>query len=240
MRKFLLTILAAGSIAAANAQAGSILVYGNVGITSFTNDAKANMLNWNVSPGVGYQFDNHWTAGLAFNYSLDSSIKFNGANDRTKFNHWDLGVFGRYTKNLNNIFSVYGQLDLGYESGHAVVGSTEITGSKYNGFYAMVTPAVSVNTGWCALNFSFGGLGFQSYKFSGAANSNTAFTFNFGQTANIGISKNFGCGHHMHGHHEPGDDTRHMDTNDDDDDAPKAHHDKKAKKSKKSSDNDDE
>ncbi|MBA3829638.1 MAG: porin family protein [Taibaiella sp.] len=225
MKKLLLTILAVGSIAAANAQEGTILVYGNVGVTSNTDANKVNYLSWNITPGVGYQFDNHWTAGLSLNYSLDSSIKADGAADRLKASHYNIGAFLRYTKMLNNIFAVYGQLDLGYQAGHQELGSTEIPGSKYNGLYAMVTPAVAIFIPkWFALNFSFGGLGYTSYKVDQAPNSNGTFAFTFGKTMNIGISRNFGCGmgHKMHGHAQPGDDTRHMDTSDDDDDAPKA------------------
>jgi hypothetical protein len=38
---------------------------------------------------------------------------------------------------------------------------------------------------------------------------------------NIGISKNFGCGHKMHSHHEPGDEIhrRKLDKMEDEDDA---------------------
>ena len=114
---------------------------------------------------------------------------------------------------------------------------------KYSGFGANLYPAVSIAVGnWFGMNFSFGGLGYSTMKANtSGANASSSFAFTFGQTANIGISKYFGCGHHMHGHHAPGAAPRHMDTSDDDADAPKAHHhDKKSKKSKKDKDSDDE
>ncbi|MBS1689263.1 MAG: porin family protein [Bacteroidetes bacterium] len=245
MRKFLLTILAAGSLAAANAQsAGSILVYGNVGFNTGKDSAKTTNTNFNINPGVGYSLNNNWVIGLQGGFGM-STMKEDAGGKMTD-NSFSIGAFGRYTKHLGNIFSVYAQLNAGYMGSHS---KTEYSGVtiddvKYSGFGANLFPAVQVAVGnWFNMDFSFGGLGYSTMKANtSGANASSSFAFTFGQTANIGISKYFGCGHHMHGHHEPGEDTRHMDTSDDDDDAPKAHnhHDKKAKKSKKDKDSDDE
>lgn len=247
MRKLLLTILAAGSIAAANAQsAGSILGYGDVGFGTSKDSSKATNTNFNINLGVGYAFTTNWAAGIQGGFG-STTYKMD-ANNKSSVNDFHIGVFGRYTKPLSNVFAVYGQLDAGYMSSMPkdTYGGVTVNGDKTNGFMVGITPAVQVAVGnWFNLNFSFGGLSYTSTKSSAAgANTVSSFNLNFGQTANIGISKYFGCGHHMHGHHEPGEDMRHMDTSDDsDEDAPKAHHhDKKSKKSKKSkdSDNDDE
>ncbi len=66
MKKLLLSAFVfAGMFLSAKAQEGSILVFGNLGYnnTSF-GDVKSN--NFNFNPGVGYQLNNSWTAGLEF------------------------------------------------------------------------------------------------------------------------------------------------------------------------------
>jgi len=232
MKKLFLTLLAAGSMAAVNAQSGSILVYGNLGFNSGQDASKTKTSGFNINPGVGYQLDKMWTVGLAGGYTSNTTTPNGGSKDVTS--SMQIGAFLRHTHHISDIFSVYAQLDLAYMSGNEKVGSTDVPGAKWTGFGAMITPAVSVNVGKCwALNFSFGGLGYMSQNYSGTPSSTTSsFSFTFGQTANIGISKNFSCGGHKmhHAHQEPGADTRKMNTkDDDDDDAPKS---KKAKAKK--------
>jgi len=183
-------------------------------------------MSWNFDPGVGYQFNEHWTLGLVGGYGTDSSFKADGGK-RLSYKHYSIGVFGRYTQPLGKIFSLYGQLEARYQNMHASFDGEKVDGSDVNGFMIGFTPAVAINV--ChgfALNFGFGGLGFSSMKADGADNSSTNFGLTFGHQMNIGISKNFG-GHKMHGHHEPMDETRHMDTTDDEDATPKK---KKARK----------
>jgi hypothetical protein len=226
MKKFILALFAVGSIATAQAQTGSILVFGNVGFHSAKDEAKNNTMSWNVDPGVGYQFNQHWTAGLVGGYGVDSSFKADGGK-RLSAKHYSIGVFGRYTQPLGNIFALYGQLEARYQNMHASFDGEKVDGSDVNGFRLDFAPAVAINvTNGFALNFGFGGLGFASMKADGADNSSSDFHLTFGQQFNIGISKNFGC-HKMHGNHEPGDEMRHMDTSDDDDSSSKK---KKAKK----------
>ncbi len=218
MKKLLFTVLAIGSLATAQAQKGSILVYGNVGITSLNDGNDNHFSTWNVNPGVGFQVSNNFTIGIAGGYFVDSAFKFKGVSDKDVQSHFNAGIFARYSSNtIANIFSIYTQLDAGYMSGHEAVGGTEVKGTKWTGFMVGITPAVSVNV--ChgfALNFSFGGLSFMSQKYdvTGATSAST-INFNFGKQMNIGVSKNFG-GHKAHGHHEPGDESRKIDTSDDD------------------------
>jgi len=240
MKKLLLSILAVGTLATANAQKGSILVYGNIGYESQKGDdaleTKTNTLNFN--PGVGYQFDGMWTAGIALQMSNRTSTP--NVGNASKDNAMAIGVFARYSKPVNNIFSLYAQLDIASLSTKTDDGAG--TTVKHTGIYVGVAPAVSVHIpGWFEMNFGFGGLSYQTLK-SDAPSAKTASTldFNFGQTVNIGISKNFGTGKKMHGHHEPGEDTRHMNTKDDDDDAPKGKKEHKEKKSKKAKHDKDE
>ncbi|XZF13023.1 porin family protein [Chitinophagaceae bacterium MMS25-I14] len=233
MKKLLLSLVAVASIATANAQQGSILVYGNVGINSTKNTDKSNDLQWNINPGVGYQFTQHITAGLEGGYWSNGHKDDGGKWASTK--DFSIGAFGRYTQNLGQIFSVYGQLGAGYQNEHQSADGKKVDQSDINGFYARFVPAVGVNVyhGF-ALNFSFGGIDFSSMKSTvSGSNARTDFGLTFGQQVNIGISKNFGGAHHkMHGHHEPMEETRHMKTSDDDDD--------KAPKQKKAKSDDDE
>ncbi len=230
MKKVILTLLAVGSIAVANAQPGSILLYGNVGITSQTDAAKTNNMAWNVNPGVGYQFNENWTVGLNLGWS-QTSTKDSGRGNRYTVNNYNVGPFLRYTHSIGNgLFYWFGQLNLGYMGTYSTFGS-EPSFNKANGFNANIMPAVGINLGQgYALNFGIGGLGFSTLKESEASNSSSDFSFTFGQQFNVGLSKNFNC-HHMHGHHEPGDEMRHMDTSDDDNAPKKGHHHKKDKDS---------
>jgi hypothetical protein len=66
------------------------------------------------------------------------------------------------------------------------------TEAKGSGFYAQITPAIFINVKKnFGLNVSFGGLGFNSVNYDNNGGDQSSFDFNFGQTVNIGISKNF-------------------------------------------------
>jgi len=240
----MLALLAVGTIASANAQEGSILLYGNAGIQSITDASKNNTFNWNVTPGIGYQLNQNWTVGLNLGYGQNTQ-KLNDSSNRNSVNSYKVGVFGRYAHAIGDskIFTWYGQLDLGYAGQYTTDGSAAAT-DKASGIAADLFPALGVNVGcnW-ALNFSVGGISYNTLKANDAPagipnNTQSTFNFTLGQQVNIGLSKNFG-GHKMHGHHEPGDEMRHMDTSDDSDsgDTGKKHH-HKSKKDKEDKDDD--
>lgn len=221
MKKLMLTLLAAGTVAtAAHAQPGSILVYGNAGISLAKDSAENSSANITFSPGVGYQFNNNWTVGLELGVRTQSSKPDNG--ERYTRNNFNVGPFVRYTCPLNNIFSVFGQAGTGFRFGSDRFDGETVEGSKHAGFYLNFFPAVGVNVhkGF-ALNFGFGGLGFSTDKYEDADNTASNFDISFGQQVNIGISKNFGGHHARRHHHEPGDDMRRIDTKDDEDDMPR-------------------
>lgn len=186
MKRILLSLITVAALSEySSAQEGTILVYGNVGYnsTKLAGDDATNSFSFN--PGVGYQFDNNWTVGA--NLGL-SSISQSG----DKFTSLSAGPFVRYAESLSNTFAMYMQLQ-----GGIVSGKFENEGQpdlKYNGFNAGLFPAVFINVNKSfGLNFSFGGLSYESQKFDGANSSSSILDFNFGQTVNIGISKNFGC-----------------------------------------------
>jgi hypothetical protein len=233
MKKLILAVLAAGTIATANAQQPrSVLLYGNVGFHSVNHDnfstTSIKTMNWNVSPGVGYQFNHNWTLGLSLSWAQDG-FKDN-AGVKTTRNVYSVGPFARYSNYIHRseIFFWFAQLDFAYAGGYTTVGGNPAV-LKHNGINTNLFPALGINVGHgLALNFSVGGLGYSSDKFDDVTPAGTpavyaqnSFNFTFGQQVNFGLSKNFGCGHRMHAHCEPGDEihTRSVEKMEDEDDA---------------------
>ena len=229
MKKLFLSLLACATVAVAQAQPGSILAFGNVGIATHKDSLKkpTHYIDFNINPGVGYQFNKNWTAGIYFGYN-SSSFKPDGGK-RTNTSNTSIGMFGRYTCPISPIFAFFAQAQVGYVTGNTKFDGNEITGTRYRGVQADVAPAIAVyiKKGF-ALNFGFGGMGFRSTKLddqpSATDYASQDFYFTFGQQFNIGVSKNFGGRHHhaRKGRHGMMDDTRRMDSSDDnEDDAPK-------------------
>jgi len=236
MKKLFLAMLAVGAVATAQAQkAGSILIYGDAGYNAMktTNDdglpGTADQVNrnrnWNFSPGLGYQFNRNWTAGINFSIGMSTSENDNGSiTSEDRMRNLAAGVFIRHTMPINKTFFVFGQVNASYLNGKntdddGIAGTPDIE-SSYNGFGVNWFPAVGVNFTRCmALNFSFGGLGYEkkNWDLTGPQEINDSrFSFTFGRQVNIGISANLG-GKRYKGRTEPGMDHRHMDTSDDSD-----------------------
>lgn len=222
MKKLILALLAAGTVATANAQEPrSILLYGNLGLqtTDFPDQHKTT--DWNVSPGVGFQFNHNWTLGL--NVSWAQSAVKQSTGIKTTDNFYGVGPFGRYSSYIcrSEIFFWFAQLDVQYRGGYTTNEGNPAT-AKHSGIYANLFPALGINVGkGLALNFAVGGLGYWTDKRTDLPYSTNKFNFSFGQQVNFGLSKNFNCGHKMHSHHEPGDEIhrRKMDNMEDEDDA---------------------
>ncbi len=183
-------IAALAIVSFANAQKGTVLVAGNVGYTSTTTgDVKSSKFEF--APKVGYQFTDNVTVGLqtTIGNSTDSETTVLGNTTITvekKVNNFKLGAFLRYSQPLAGVFSVFGDFGVGMQS-------KKVEEVKSNGFYIDVVPAIGVDLkkGFC-LNFSIGGLGYNSMKADvNGAKAENAFNFNFGKQASIGISKNF-------------------------------------------------
>ncbi len=183
MKKLFTLSLFVASFFVSQAQTGTVLVGGNVGIATNSDDQTS--LNFN--PFVGYQFNNNWTAGLAFGLA---SQKQDDAGDTYKTTALAVGPFVRYTHSISDIFSVFGQFEAQYVNAKSKFNSTTV--GEGNGFGLNLYPAVFVNVkNGFGLNFDFGGINYASVKPKGGSAEN-AFQFNFGKTINIGISKNFG------------------------------------------------
>ncbi len=224
MKKLFLVLLAAATVGSASAQPNSWLLYGNVNVSSETDQAKQVTTQWNITPGVGYQFDKNWTGGVNLSYGA-AKVTPDGQPASTDLSSYTVGLFGRYTHNMGSTFFCFGQLDASYMS----TKDNTSGGFTTSGPVIMLWPAIGINVGkGYALNCALGGLGYSSMKSSAPnATADNRFVLSFGQAVMIGLSKNFAC--KMHGNHKPGDDTHEM--KGDDDDAPKKH--RKAKKADK-------
>lgn len=204
MKKLL--IVAALFVASfANAQKGTVLVGGSINFSSTKKDqvsGDSKMNSFGLNPKVGYQFNDNWTVGGEFNVvtSKNESVSFNGftnSKNENKINGFSAGAFVRYTRPLSETFSVFADLGAGFQSekgtqtandGFVTTRST----NKGDGMYVGVTPALFINFKKSfGLNFSIGGLGYQTLNYDNNGGDNSNFYFNFGQTVNIGISKNF-------------------------------------------------
>lgn len=205
--KKLFVIAAMAAFSFANAQKGTILVGGNVGFTSEKQDfggATENKVNnFEFSPKVGYQFTDNWTAGIEAGIGSSKTEntdvnEFGVITTENKNKAFSAGAFVRYTRPLSETFSVFADLGAGFQgikqTGFATDGTITVTNPerKASGFYVGVTPAIFINVkkGF-GLNFNIGGLGYQTMNYDNNGGDNSAFYFNFGQTLNIGISKNF-------------------------------------------------
>lgn len=193
MKKMLL-ILALSVFGFANAQKGTVLVGGNIGYTSDTYDYQNNKVKSNTfefAPRAGYQFHDNWTVGAEFKVA---SSKQEGDADESKFNNFKAGAFVRYTVPLSETFSVFGDLGAGFQNrkNKTYENGTLTSELKADGLYVGLTPALFINMkkGF-GLNFSIGGLGYETLSYDNNGVDINSFYFNFGKTVNIGISKNF-------------------------------------------------
>jgi opacity protein-like surface antigen len=215
MKKVLL-IAAIAFTSFASAQKGTILVAGNVGFTSDNDDnttVENKMNTFNFSPKVGYQFTDHWTLGIEVGIASqkDETTTLTvvppgitiAAVTETKTTAFTVGPFARYTMPINETFRAYADMGVGFISAKRTVdnnngiGTVTSSEDKGDGIYASFTPAIFINVKKnFGLNFSIGGLGYRTLNMDSPApgvpgTDNSSFYLDFGQTVNIGISKNF-------------------------------------------------
>ncbi|MCP2029278.1 hypothetical protein L1276_004462 [Flavobacterium sp. HSC-32F16] len=158
------------------AQKNSILLGGNVGFTS-EKIGESKLDNFEFSPLVGYQFADHWTAGV------QGSIKNTKTASLDKTEKYKIGGFVRYSTPLYEMFSFYADLGAGYQN-------TSLNNAK--GIYAGFDPGLFINMkNGFGLNFSIGGINYDNLDGKNDPRQQR-LGFDFGKTLNIGISKNFG------------------------------------------------
>jgi opacity protein-like surface antigen len=196
-------ILALTFFSFANAQKGTVLVSGNV---SFWSDKDSNQgseskgENFNFSPKVGYQLKDNWTVGAEAGF-LSSKNEYtyqeNETNNQERITeNFSAGAFVRYSKSLNQTFLLYADLGAGYKSLKETSTNSFSDPATYittfDGIYANFAPGLFLNIkNNFGLNFGIGGLTYSNTKSDQNRGSNSTFYFNFGQSFNIGISKNF-------------------------------------------------
>ncbi|WP_291286874.1 outer membrane beta-barrel protein [Flavobacterium sp.] len=194
MKKMLL-ILALTMFSFANAQKGSVLVMGSVEYNHQTNsypDGDNKQSQFSFSPKVGYQFHQNWTAGIESAVGIYQSKNEDFLVGKTK--NFSLGGFVRYTKPLNQTFSFYTDLGVGFQNRKDSFQrqANIITTEKGDGVYATVTPALFINVhNGFGLNFNIGGLGYNNLNYSNGERDFKNFNFSLGKAFSIGISKNF-------------------------------------------------
>jgi hypothetical protein len=237
MKKLMLLVIAFCSAASVYAQPHTWLVYGNAGFTQSSNGyntyPQGKNTNWNVAPGIGYQFNKHLTIGLQGSYGHqenagDPYLAIPSYNNYYYYGYgygttisWTAGAFFRYTQNVGKIFFLYGQVNMAYlysklhdvpyyytVNGNAV-SSTEPIGPKADGFQANMFPGIGARVyRGLALNFAVGGINYTNINqqidgYGNNKSSNIAITF--GQQASIGISDNFNYHMHHRKHHHHSD-----------------------------------
>ena len=193
MKKLILT----GAIALfglVSAQKNTLLVGGNIAYSSTkdTNDLNdSNTSNkFEFSPTIGYQFADHWTAGVNAFWGSDK------ISDVYKKNTDKIGAFVRYAQPFNETFAIYGDLGVGYQgqkTTQTLLDQDIVT--KVNGMYVQFTPALFINfKNSFGLNFNIGGIGYNNLNDKNSDLKTSTFDFSFGKSINVGISKNFKLG----------------------------------------------
>jgi Outer membrane protein beta-barrel domain len=215
MKKILL-IAAIAFASVASAQKGTILVAGSIGLSSSKGDnttTENKFNNLNFSPKVGYQFTDHWTLGLDASISSQKSENTTTtsvgpgivvvSSNEIKTTGFSAGPFARYTMPISETFNFFADMGFGFQSQKETVdnnngfGTVTSTENKGDGIYVGITPAIFINVKKSfGLNVSIGGIGYETLNFDSPApgvpgRDTNGFNFSFGQTINIGISKNF-------------------------------------------------
>ena len=204
MKKFLFFVLLS-IFTSINAQK-RILVGGNVSFNTSTNtiDATNSEIRsdqFSFKPILGYVINKQFLVGtkLGISTSKDTSKdNLTGIATTSKSSsEFSYGVFGRYTLNLNEIFSVFGDLDIYGSTGKTtkpIISGANISyvESKTKGFGITFTPNLQINfNNYLALNFNIGNIGFSHSEIEEVGNKTDQFGFQFGKGVVLGISKKF-------------------------------------------------
>jgi hypothetical protein len=194
MKKLAFIILTISSIEM-YAQKNSYLVSGNVSYNQ-TNNSDDNVTNnhgFNFNPKIGYQFSNNFTVGVESNIGHNSwTIDSNNYESKREF--FSIGSFLRYSKTLNDSFSLFADLGVGYQTISDKLVSDNFPGSnsRANGFYTSINPLLhlKVKNGF-GLNFGLGGISYSFLENEQNNNSERNFRISFGQAFTVGIQKVF-------------------------------------------------
>jgi hypothetical protein len=178
-----------------NAQKGTYVVSGyfNFYSDNFNNQGLTDYQSFSVSPKVGYQFKENWTLGLESSLGQTKYSNDNGGVDnRTTF--YTVGAFLRYSKSLNETFSLFTDVGLGYqgrkERFYNNPNPEQI--AIYNGFYTNLQPLLHLKiiNNW-GMNFGLGGISYSNEHQNGSTLDRNSFAVNFGRAYTLGIQKIF-------------------------------------------------
>ncbi len=188
---FITLVLVSSTLFAANAQRNSTLLYGNVSYSSNAYGGTTQWSNWQINPGIGYQFDDNWTAGVNLQIGGGKSIVGATTNNYNKNSSTFAGPFLRHTKAFTSLFAIWNQVSVMFGSSKM----TPFTGAetRYTGMGLYYNPAIGLNLykGF-GINFSFGGLQYATSRADvTGAKTSADFNLTFGDQFNVGISKNF-------------------------------------------------
>ena len=194
MKKLALIIFTISSIQM-YAQKNSYLVSGNVSYNQ-TNNSDDNVTNnhgFNFNPKIGYQFSNNFTVGVESNIGQNSWTR-DLDNYESKREYFSIGTFLRYSKTLNDSFSLFADLGVGYQtiSDKFVQNGFSENNSRSNGFYTSIDPLLhlKIKNGF-GLNFGLGGISYRFLENEQTNNSERNFRISFGQAFTLGIQKVF-------------------------------------------------
>ncbi|APD07618.1 hypothetical protein UJ101_02115 [Flavobacteriaceae bacterium UJ101] len=191
MKKIILSAALIATGIFATAQKNTILVAGEVGYSDTEiNNADGSTLTLN--PKIGYQFTDHLTLGAEWSYKeSDGTVSNNTVNADAYEQNQKIGGFLRYSMPLNNTFSVFADLGVGYQ--YLANDLAGIEQYSADGLYTDLVPALFINMrNGFGLNFNIGGIEYSNL--SGTNYDADNFNFNFGKEVGFGISKNFGAG----------------------------------------------
>lgn len=190
MKKIFAGAILSASFFAAQAQSGTVILGGDVSYSANKQNAGTfdnKTQNLSLNPYLGYQFNDNWTAGVVA--GIGTSKQEQGPNE-TKFNDIDAGPFVRYTQQVSEIFSLYGQLEGRFGSTKSKANGVTTGEAKNTAINLFPAAFINLKNNF-GLNFNFGGVSYGSNKPEGGTKS-TGFNINFGRVGAIGISKNFG------------------------------------------------
>ena len=173
MRKSILTILLVAICILGYTQKGTVLLNGNLFLNSHDYyGSKAT--SFSIKPGIGYQVADKWTLGLNLGFERTALV--------ADPNRYSFGPYVRYTKQINELISVYGQLQTSFGRGDS---------ARY--FSLTIFPAIEFNLGkGFALNLNLVALNYEYTKFGKRSGSYSLFHTNIGGSGGFGISKRFG------------------------------------------------
>ncbi len=160
MKKILLSLMIIFTYTCTMAQedVNKMWLGGTINYSSYTDDDDDDQTDLTIGPSFGYCINDKLAVGITISYS--SSEENNLSN--TMFG---IMPFFRYYQKLNDNFSVYGALNVGFASGSDEVNvGTEVVDDEYGYFNVGVAPGIQY---WFAkswsVNAEWGILGYQTY-----------------------------------------------------------------------------